>query len=587
MATKMKRILFDAEGDGLEPTKFHCFSLIDVDTQEVQEYGPENLEDAFSVLGDAEVLVGHNILGYDLPHTLKLYGVNLYDKHIIDTLVLSRLFNPTREGGHSLEAWGWKLDYPKVEHEDWENYSPEMQHRCTEDTKLNLKVLRVLEKEGKKFSGDSVEMEHKVAFIIHEQISNGWLFDTEKCEELLAAVRDDLGRTEDKVRETFLPKQFAEKTVVPKRKKDGTLSKVGLRPDEYERLKASGSFEPFIRYRTQVFNLGSRQQIGIWLQDFGWKPTKFTPSGEVQVDDAVLSEITDIPEADLINHYLTVTKIKGFLENWIDSVHEDGRQHGYVNPMGAVTGRMSHSKPNLGQVPSVRKLYGPECRELFIVPKGYKLVGMDADALELRMLAHYMNNPDYTEAVVNGDKDLGTDAHSVNMRAAGLTDRDQAKTMFYAVAYGAGDTKMGKIIGGTRKDGKALKHKLFAGLPDLGDLITRIQTAAARGFIKGLDGRLIRIRSIHSALNTLLQGAGAIYMKRVLVILHEKTKEANIDAKLVGSIHDEYQWEVKEEDVEDFIPIAQAAFVEAGEYYNLRCATKGDIKVGNNWRETH
>jgi len=581
------RVIFDAEGDGLEPTKFWCISIIDYDSREVSEYGPSDIKDALEHLAAADVLIGHHILGYDVPNILKLYGLDLYDKDLIDTLVLSRLINPTQEGGHSLAAWGHRLGFAKVEHEDWTKYSKAMQHRCTVDARLNLKVFRELEKSLTHFSSESVELEHSTYKIIHKQMNSGWQFDTKGAQVLLAKVQDDLGRTEDKVRETFLPKQFPVKEVVPQIKQDGTLSKTGLTAEEYNSLLASGDYQPFTRYRTQVFNLGSRQQIALWLQDFGWKPTKLTAKGSVEVNDKILSEIQGIPEADLINHYLTVSKIQGFLENWLASVKDDGRQHGYVNPNGAVTGRMTHSKPNLGQVPSSRKLYGKECRQLFIVKEGYKLVGMDADGLELRMLAHYMNDPDYIDAVVNGDKDKGTDAHSVNMRAAGLSDRDQAKTMFYALIYGAGDVKMGSIIDSDKKGGKELKRKLFKGLPALEKLIQRVQAAAERGFIKGLDGRLIRIRSIHAALNTLLQGAGAVVMKRALIILDQKATAAGLDYQFVGNIHDEIQTEVRETQTEQFSALALEAMKEAGEYYNLNCPLKGDVSIGNNWSETH
>lgn len=581
------RLLFDLEANGLTPTHLWCFSILDLDAKEIRDYGPSRLDEALEVLKKSHTLIGHNIIGYDLPQIKRLYGIDLTDKVLIDTLVLSRLFNPTQEGGHSLEAWGYRLGYKKVEHEDWDNFSPEMQVRCNGDVRLNYKVFKALEKTGKQFAEESKNLERDVALIINQQIANGWLFDYEKAEELLAKVNDELGITEDKVRETFLPKEMRVKEVTPKLKKDGTLSKQGLRPDEYTKVLLSGNMNTFTRYNTQVFNLASRQQIGIWLQDFGWKPKKFTDNGQPKVDETVLQSIEGIPEADLINYYLGISKIRGFLENWLDSVGEDGRQHGYVNPNGAVTGRMSHSKPNLAQVPSSRKKYGAECRSLFIVPKGYTLVGMDADGLELRMLAHYMDNEAYTEAVANGNKENGSDAHSVNMRAAGLDDRDQAKTMFYALIYGAGDGKMGSIIGGKVKEGRELKAKLFGELPALGDLIDRVKSAASRGVLKGLDGRMIHVRSPHSSLNTLLQGAGAVVMKRALVILCDLADSEGLEYKMVGNIHDEIQCEVLDAHVERYSELALKAMVMAGEYYDLRCPLKGDVSIGRSWNETH
>ena len=589
------RLLFDAEADGLYPTKLWCISAIDIDSREVYEYGPDQLDEGLELLSNATMLLGHNIISYDLPHIKRLHGIDLSHIPLCDTLVLSRLINPTREGGHSLEAWGVKLGFAKVEHEDWTKYTKAMQHRCTMDVRLNVKVYRRLMIDGKDFSEDSIELEHEVAKIMHQQEETGWLFDSYKANSLLAEVNDELGRTQDKVHETFKPKVFFEKRVVPKFKKDGTLSKSGLREDEYDALIKSGDYSPFDRTYTQVFNLSSRQQIGIWLQDFGWKPTKFTDGSKGKakkdrqptVDEKVLAGIKGIPEADLINRYLFLSKIRGFLVNWLDSVGEDGRQHGYVNPMGAVTGRMSHSKPNLAQVPSSKKEYGAECRSLFIVPEGYKLVGMDAAALELRMLASYMRDSLYVEAAVSGTEELGTDIHTVNMNLAGLSSRDQAKTMYYALIYGAGDSKLGSIIGGKAAAGRQLKDRLFNEIPNLSDLIERIQTAATKGYIKGLDGRLIKVRNVYSALNTLLQGGGAIVMKRALILLNQYATDAGLDFKFVGNIHDEIQAEVLEEHAERFAELAEIAMEHAGEYYNMFCPLAGNAKIGNNWSETH
>ena len=582
------RLLFDIEADGLYPTRFWCMSVIDIDKEQVYEFGPDEIDQAIDLLMSADTLVGHNIISYDLFWLNKLYNVNLYHKNLIDTLIWSRMFDPDREGGHGLAAWGARLGYPKVEHEDWHYYSPEMQHRCTVDVKLNLKVYKSLLNKKKYFSDESIDLEQKVAKIIADQEDYGWYFDVQGAEMLLAKVSDELGEIEDEVRKTFKPKKFFIKTITPKIKKDGTLSKQGLRDYEYDKLIRDMDLTPFDRYDILEFNLGSRQHIGKWLQeDYGWKPTEFTATGQAMINEKILETVEGIPEVTLIHKYLTLQKIQGFLTRWLDSVGEDDRQHGYVNTIGAVTRRMTHSEPNLAQVPSSRKLYGSECRSLFTVPDGYKLVGMDADGLELRMMAHYMDNPDYTEAVVNGDKDLGTDAHSVNMRAAGLTDRDQAKTMFYALIYSAGDAKLGSIVGGSKRDGERLKFNLFNKLPDLGEVMHKVRTAAERGFIKCYDGSILNVRKAHAAFNTLLQGGGAVLMKRALVILVDDATREGLDFHVVGNIHDEIQAEVKAEHADRFAELAADSVRKAGEYYNLRCPMKGDASIGTNWSETH
>ena len=248
----------------------------------------------------------------------------------------------------------------------------------------------------------------------------------------------------------------------------------------------------------------------------------------------------------MIAEYLLVQKRIAQVQSWLDAVEDDGRVHGYVNANGTVTGRMTHSSPNMAQVPSVSAEYGKECSACWIAPKGYKVVGMDASGLELRMLAHYMNDEDYTNEILTGD------IHTANQFASGVDTRSQAKTFIYAFLYGAGDAKIGSIVGGTARDGKRLKEKFLSNTPSLRDLRERVSVASGRGYLYGLDGRRVAVRSEHSALNTLLQSAGAIVMKKALVLLDEYAKLWNINYKFIGNIHDEIQTEVREEEAEVF-----------------------------------
>ena len=299
------------------------------------------------------------------------------------------------------------------------------------------------------------------------------------------------------------------------------------------------------------------------------------------MDEKVLSNVKDIPEAQLIGEYLLVQKRIAQVESWVDAVEDDGRVHGYVNAIGAVTGRMTHSSPNMAQVPAGYSPYGEECRSCWIVPKGYKLVGCDAAGLELRMLAHYMDDVEYTKEILHGD------IHTANQTAAGLTTRDQAKTFIYAFLYGAGDAKIGTITGGSARDGKRLKEKFLTNTPALAALRDRVGTAANRGYLTGLDGRKLWIRSPHAALNTLLQSAGAIVMKKALTILAEYAKIYNIQYKFVGNIHDEIQAEVREDQAKTFGWLAVECIKAAGVKLNLRCPLDGDFKIGESWAQTH
>jgi DNA polymerase I-like protein with 3'-5' exonuclease and polymerase domains len=242
---------------------------------------------------------------------------------------------------------------------------------------------------------------------------------------------------------------------------------------------------------------------------------------------------------------------------------------------------MTHYEPNMAQVTSGTKVYGKEMRACWVAPEGYSIVGCDASGLELRMLAHYMGDDEYTKEVLDGD------VHTANQRAAGLPTRDTAKTFIYAYLYGAGDAKIGSIVGGSKADGKRLKAKFLANTPALRTLRGRVEQAAKRGWLKGLDGRRIYVRSSHAALNTLLQGAGAVVMKQALVYLNGMAKARKLDYMFVGNIHDEIQTQVLNAHTEQFGKLAVQAIEMAGQHFSLRCPTTGEYKVGANWSETH
>ena len=541
-------LVFDIETDGLKPSKIHCIVAID-DQDKVYTFTPDQIDKGVEFLAKADTLIGHNIIGYDLPVIKKLMGVDLTKSvKVFDTLIVSRLINPNQEGGHSLEMWGYRLKFHKSEQPDFLNYSKEMLKYCIKDVQLNKRVYEELRKNMVGFKKDSVELEFKVAEILKDQENAGFKFNMEKAILLLSKLRGRMKEVEDEVHKVFKPRWVDEKLVTPKLKKDGTLSKQGLTEYEYDDLCKRGAnrqqlrnaikIKPFMRKSFQEFNLGSRKQIGEYLQEFGWKPKTFTPTGQPIVDEAVLSRIKNIPEAKLIAEFLLLQKRIAQVESWVDAVEEDERVHGFVISTGAITGRMSHRNPNLAQVPSVHSPYGEECRSCWTVsnPINYSLVGTDASGLEIRALAHYMGDKDYIKEVIEGD------IHSANQRMANLKTRDQAKTFLYALFYGAGAEKIGKVAGVKATEGQKLIDNFLRNVPALKQLRTRIDVAAKKKLITGLDGRKLHIRSYHSALNTLIQGAGAVICKQWLVQMMKHSR--NLDVKLVASIHDEYQFEV-------------------------------------------
>ena len=576
------QLVFDIETDGLDPSVIWCLVAQD-ELGKFYHFYEDTLAEGIKFLQKADRLIGHNILGYDIPVIKKLTGVDLYNSDkVIDTLVLSRLINPTREGGHSIAKWGYKLGLPKKDSPEWSSFTKEMLSYCERDVEINYKVFNYLKKESMGFSKDCIKLEHKVTYILEQQKRNGFLFNDEEAMFLASDLSCKLHETEEEVHQTFKPIWVDDKKVIPKLKKDGKLSKQGLTVQEYSDIIGGNlAQKPFMRKTLQCFNLGSRKQIGQRLQELGWKPQNFTPTGQAIVDEPTLKKITHIKEAQLIANFLLYQKRLAQVHSWIDAVKEDGRVHGSVICTGAITGRMAHRGPNMAQVPAVYSPYGKECRSCWTVPKGYKLVGIDASGLELRLLAHYMADEDYINEIINGD------IHTANQQFAGLKSRDEAKTFIYALIYGAGDEKIGSIIKGNRADGKRLRERFLTGLPTLRTLKERVDRAAEKGYLKGLDGRKILLRHKHAALNTLLQGGGAIAMKKALVILDYNLKLNALDAKFVANIHDEWQLEVRDSQADFVGRLGIEAIELAGQHYNMRCPLTGEYKIGDSWYETH
>jgi len=508
-------------------------------------------------LDSCDLIIMHNGICFDAPVLRETWKTSIMPSQVCDTLVLSRLLSPSLEGGHSLDAWGKRLGFPKGEFNDWDGgLTPEMEEYCIQDTLVTQKLYEHLTSELKlnKFDQRSIDLEHKVQAIIAKQERNGFKLDEVAGITLLSTLQNKLAHIENELQGIFPAK---------------TIERVSEKTGKS--LKA----------KVEVFNPGSRKQIGERLIEKGWKPSRYTETGQPIVDEGTLDGV-DIPEAKAINEFLMLQKRVAQIESWLKAVGSDGRVHGKVITNGAVTGRMTHMSPNMAQVPNSGSPYGEDCRDLWIVEKGYKLVGIDASGLELRMLAHYMKDDAYIHEVVSGD------IHTANQKAAGLQTRNQAKTFIYAFLYGAGDAKIGTVVGAGAKEGKELKSRFLKNTPSLEKLREDVSKIAQnKGSLPGLDGRRVQVRSDHAALNSLLQSAGAIVMKQALVILNDELRRAKINYKFVVNCHDEWQIEVEESRADEVGKLGVQAIKKAGEYFNMRCPLDGEYKVGNSWRETH
>lgn len=660
------RYLFDIETNGLldETTKLHSLVLQDVDTGEVYschdhdwenpaegEVHSRTLSWGLKQLEDAAEIIGHNIIKFDVPALQKLYPKWSPKGLVTDTLVLSRLIWTNLAeidagaahkrrymlgkltGSHGLEAWGvrlgeWKGDYSQSMKEQgldpWAFWNPEMQTYCEQDVRVTATLYeRIL---SKSYAAQAIELEHSFADVIARQERHGFLFDEEKATTLyglLIKKRLEIGA---KLKESFPPK-VVETVFIPKvnNKKQGYVKG-----------------QPFIKRKTVEFNPSSRQMIAERLKEFGWEPTEFTDNGQAKIDETILAKLP-YPEAKVLAQHFLIEKRIGQLaegnQAWLRLVKK-GRIHGGVNTNGAVTGRCTHSNPNVAQVPSVGSPFGEECRELFIVRPGYRLVGCDASGLELRCLAHFMAR--YDDGVY-GRLLLEDDIHWVNVIGLGFvpagTIRDEhafpihklfrggAKTFIYGFLYGAGDAKAGSIVldiamrevrdglgcsvfkryfpaknelgynpapneDDLKRVGKKLKKTFLDKTPAIAELRKAVAAAVEkRGYLIGLDGRKLHVRSPHAALNTLLQSAGALIVKQATVFadeeMHRRGYSFGKDWANCAHVHDELQVEAREAIAEEVGQVIVAAMRRCTEHFSFRCPIDGEWKVGNNWKETH
>jgi DNA polymerase I-like protein with 3'-5' exonuclease and polymerase domains len=533
-------------------TKIHCIVAKCYDTGRIKTWVEEECKQFAEWSKLIDTFIMHNGLSFDAPLLNKFTNSDIKPSQIRDTLLESQLFNPVREDGHGLEAWGKRLNKPKGDVDSFEEYTPDMLEYCKQDTEITYILAKQLEDDKKKFSDQSLELERKVRQLLDQQEENGFALNLQEAMKLNAQLSDELYELEQWSLKTFEP------TIIE--------------------LKTKTKEIPF--------NIASRQQIGQRLMDRGWKPTVRTEKDHVVVNEAVLKTITEpdlIPLAKKFIRYFLIQKRSVMITSWITACRENGRVHGKVMTLRTVTGRMAHHSPNMAQIPAVYSEYGKECRSLWTVSNTdtHKLVGTDASGLELRCLAHYLRDDNYKEEILNGD------IHTKNMELAGIKDRDQAKTFIYAFLYGAGSEKIGSILGLDKKAGTKLINRFLANLPSLRRLRSRVEKSARSKTLRAIDGRILHIRSVHSALNTLLQGAGAIICKQWLVHMMDRVKQKQLDVKLVGSIHDEYQFEVINKDVESFCKITQLAIKDTEKTLQLRCPLDSEYKVGRTWAETH
>jgi DNA polymerase-1 len=543
----------DIETDSLDASVIHCVVTFDSDVGIRVWTQADGLQD---YLDKFQEVVAHNGLSFDFPVLARLWGVRLKFDQMVDTLVLSMMENPSREGGHSLDAWGKRLGKHKAEFSgDFSRYTDEMRDYCIQDVKVCMHLHWTLWAEMEdEFSEQSIRDEHRMRIVADRVSGNGFGLNKHKAVELynrLALEQDRIAAECVSMFPPIVQERYSEKT--GKRLKD----------------------------KVTEFNPASRQQIAERLIELGWKPTELTPSGRPKVDEKTLSKCS-LPVAQKLARYFLLQKRSALVKAWIEACSAESRVHCRYRTLGAITNRMSCVSPNLQQVPAVRVEYGKDCRELFEAPQGSKLLDTDAAGLELRVLAHYMDDERFTREILEGD------VHTANQQMAGLETRDQAKTFIYALLYGAGDAKIGAVVNGSAKDGAQLRARFMANMPAYKRLSEAvIHKGESVGKLKALDGRVLRVRSGHASLNTLIQGSSAVLMKKwfMYVDYHLRRRQAN--AKIVAMVHDELVIESGSKDVDLAKDCVILSIRQVNKAYKLRCQLDCDVQIGNNWSEIH
>lgn len=590
----MRRLFFDLETDGLDPDVIHCIAVGE-EGHPVWSYGPDQIKEGLEMLCKADELVAHNGLGYDFKVIEKLYPSWPFKGKRTDTLVLSRLIRADLKnedfeynwandvmpkkfyGSHGLKAWGMRLqnrlegDFLKGDYDGgWEHWSQAMQDYCEQDVRVTMALYNFLKPE--KQTTEAVDLAHEISAIADDIGNAGWTFDEAKAGKLYAELCVRREELDHELQDLFEPWEVSE-TFIPKRNN-----------------KTLGYVEgvPFIKTKTVEFNHNSRRHIEFCLtKKYGWKPAKTTPQGHAIIDDVVLGSL-DYPEAKKLSELFLIqkriTQLAEGPQAWMKKVDSDGKlRHRIISP-STRTLRCTHIQPNLSQVPAVRLPYGKQCRELFTVPSGYSLVGSDLSGIEIRLFAHFLalyDEGEYAKVI------LESDIHSYNQKATGLATRDQAKTWLYATLYGAGDAKVGSIVGKGAKEGKRLKDNFIEAVPAYGLLKTNVEKAASKGFIKTLGSNRIKVNSSHTSLNSLLQSAGAVICSKWVSLISKAIKEKKLDCTIVGWIHDEVQIAVRKGQEEYVGNLAQRCAKEAGEAYSLRIPIDAEYAVGRSWADTH
>ena len=591
----------DIEADGLKATKIHVVCAINAATGELLTFRDPASYRAFLEADSDTILVGHNFLSYDMPTLRRLWAVDVPDNRIVDTLVLSYLYDPRMYGGHSLEAWGERMKYPKIEHSDWSEYSPAMLERCIGDVNLNLLVFRALTKRmrGRGFSERSCKLEHEIRVVCDKQQDYGFWFDIPGAEELFARLRVEQEALSGPIRELFPPVLVSNGSYAYRTRGDGQpYASFERHLAHYPRLVLSPDQTSYEVFDYQEFNIGSPKQRLEKLLSVGFVPQKFTKKKNPSVDEDSLVDFANssgIKEAQAIADWLVLFGRANMIGTWLNNVNrEDSRMHGRVFSCGASSRRMTHASPNTANIPGVDAKYGFEVRSLWGVEDkiNRRQVGVDAKSIQMRCFANVL--PDPNEGQRYWDTDFCPDPHQENADIIGIK-RKPSKNVFFANLFGAYPPKLASTAGrsGTKKElaayGAWIQEQMYTVTPGLKEATeaAKDEWRQNQGFLLCPDGGYVRCPDESAALNYKIQPAEAVVMKLANIKLDKLIDERGWDAHQMASVHDEWQYDVPKNLAEEFGGRASDCIRDAGEELGFRVPLAGEACIGVNWAEAH
>lgn len=638
------RVVCDIECNRLKnPDKIWLICCKDIDTGEMHVFTGK--EAFISFAANVSLWIGHNFLGFDYPILRDLgYLMDLdVATGVVDTLIISKLVDFPREK-HSIEDYGLEFQFPKGTYSDWSKYSPEMEEYCKRDVeichKIFLKYIKVIE--DKKWK-DAIALENQFQLVCNLLHKNGFYFNVDKAQVLLSKVQTKLEELDKDILEAFPPTQEFIKRI--RKNKDGSIHRTDLR--YYDKPDLFTISEDCV-YTTRSFNPSSHKQLVDVLHSAGWRPSDKTKTHVDWLRSSKNSAYGQRPYRDrkktVANRQISVDKDKKIhydkygwkinetnlltlpirapraartlanrilyesrrrtLVEWISLVGEDSRIHGEFQGIGAWTHRMSHQRPNTANIPNELdeqgrvKLLGGDLRQLWGSPKGRLLVGCDAEGIQLRIFAHYIDDPEFTKEVSEGDP------HTLNQSVLGpvCRTRQAAKRFIYALLLGAGLGKLGEILDASSEETKSALDRILARYTGFKYLKEHIfPRDIKRGWFVGLDGRKVSIPKVserpHLVMSGYLQNGEALVIKRTSILTMDKLLQNKKDAILVDIVHDEYQWEVPN-NMDEALFVAKTnadSIKEAGEFYRLKCPLSGsyfnkkknDYTIATNWRLTH